>query len=124
MNKEIEKLDPSSRGFRKVYPLGLENCLKAMKRCLKIPNVENCICFSDAFKVLDLEVNELYKKTEQLQDKESKEKVLSIKKEIEEIQKIISKGNKECIGCSPCIASVVFKAYPDRLDTLYLNNKL
>lgn len=109
MNKEIKKL---------------ENCLKAMKKCLKIPNVESCICFSDAFKVLHLEVNELYKKTEQLQDLNSKEKVTSLKKEIEEIKMIISQGEKECIGCSPCIASVVFKAYPDRLNTLYLNNKL
>ena len=47
MNKEIIKL---------------ENCLKSMRKCLKIPKVENCICFSDAFKVLSAEVNELFKK--------------------------------------------------------------
>lgn len=108
MDKEIKKL---------------ESCLKTMKRCLKIPHVENCICFSDAFKVLNSEVNELYKKKEQL-DMETKERLLSLKKEIEEIQENISKGNKECLGCVPCIASVVFKTYPDRLDNLYLSDEL
>ncbi|MDP2923996.1 MAG: hypothetical protein Q8O30_09820 [Candidatus Omnitrophota bacterium] len=101
----------------------LESCLKAMKRCLKIPNVESCICFSDAFKVLNSEVSELYKNKDQL-GIETKERVLSLKKEIEEIQGNISKGNKECLGCVPCIASVVFKTYPDRLDNLYLSDEL
>lgn len=109
MDKEIKKL---------------EHCLKAMKGCLKVPNVENCICFSDAFKVLDLEVNELHKKIEQAPDLKNKEKLLSLKKEIEEIKKNISLGNKDCLGCSPCIASVVFKAYPDTLNALYVDNKL
>lgn len=101
----------------------LESCLKAMKRCLKIPNVESCICFSDAFKVLDSEVNKLHKNIDQLSDQD-KEKLTSIKEEIEKIKKIISQGNKECLGCSPCIASVVFKAYPDTLNNLYVYNKL
>jgi len=102
----------------------LENCLKAMKKCLKITNVENCICFSDAFKVLNLEANELNKKIGQIRDLKSKEKFISIKKEIEEIKGNISKDSKECLGCSPCIASVVFKTYPDRLNGLYLDNEL
>lgn len=102
----------------------LENCLKAMKKCLKIPKVENCICFSDAFKVLNAEVNELYNKIDLLSDIQHQEKLKSLKEEIEEIQKIISEGNKECLGCSPCIASVVFKAYPAKLDNLYLDDKL
>lgn len=109
MNKEITKL---------------ERCLESMKRCLKIPKVENCICFSDAFKVLNAQVNELYKKIDRLPNTDSKEKLTSLKKEIEEINKIISKGNKNCLGCSPCIASVVFKSYPDRLNSLYLENEL
>lgn len=109
MDKEIKKL---------------ENCLKAMKKCLKIPNVENCICFSDAFKVLNLKVNELNKKLAQIPDLKSKEKLHTLKKEIEKIQKIISKSNKECIGCSPCIASLVFKTYPHTLDKMYLNDEL
>lgn len=106
MNKEITKL---------------ENCLKAMKKCLKIPKVENCICFSDAFKVLITEASGLNNK---FSDTESKEKLLSLKKNIEDIQRNISKGNKECLGCSPCMAAVVFKNYPDRLDNLYLDDKL
>lgn len=109
MDKEIKKL---------------ENCLKAMKKCLKIPKVESCICFSDAFKVLKAEANELYNKIDLLPDIQHQEKVKSLKKEIEEIQEIISGGNKECLGCSPCIASVVFKAYPTKLDNLYLDDKL
>lgn len=109
MNKEIKKLD---------------NCLKAMKRCLEIPNVENCICFSDAFKVLDLEVSELHKNIGQISDLKNKEKLILLKEEIEKIKKNISKGDKKCLDCSPCIASVVFKAYPDKLDNLYENNKL
>ena len=102
----------------------LENCLKSMRKCLKIPKVENCICFSDAFKILNLEVNELDRGIDELFDRKSKEKLASIKKEIKEITEIISKGNKECLGCNPCIASVVFKTYPNRLDNLYLNNEL
>lgn len=109
MNEEITKL---------------ENCLKAMKKCLKIPNVENCICFSDAFKVLNLEASGLSKKIGQMFSLKSEEKLISIKKEIEKIKGNISKGNKECLGCSPCIASVVFKTYPDRLNGLYLDNEL
>jgi len=102
----------------------LENCLKAMRKCLKIPNVENCICFSGAFKVLHLEVHELSEKIGQISDPKGKEKLTSIKKEIEKIKENISKGNKECLGCSPCIASVVFKNYPEKLNNLYLDNKL
>jgi hypothetical protein len=102
----------------------LENCLKAMKKCLKIPNVENCICFSDAFKVFNLEAKELSKTIGQMSDPKGKEKLISIKKEIEEIKENIFQGNKECLGCSPCIASVVFKTYPDRLNGLYLDNEL
>lgn len=102
----------------------LENCLKAMKKCLKIPHVENCICFSDAFKVLDLQVNVLYKKIDRFVDAEFKERLSSLKKEIEEIKRIILEGDKECIGCDPCMASVVFKTHPDKLDNLYLDNKL
>ena len=109
MDKEIRKL---------------ENCLKGMERCLKITNVEHCICFSDAFKVLNAEVNKLYNKIVQLSNLETKEKLISLKKEIAEIQKIISNGDKECIGCSPCMASAVFKSYPDRLNNLYLDNEL
>ncbi len=101
----------------------LENCLKAMKKCLKIPKVENCVCFSDAFKVLNSEVNELENKSGQLDD-ESIAKLKSVRQEIEEIAKIISKGDKECLGCSVCMASVVFKAYPERLNSLYLENGL
>lgn len=101
----------------------LEGCLKAMKKCLKIPNVENCVCFSDAFKVLNSEVNELEKKSGQLDD-DSRAKFKSLRKEIEEISKIIAKGDKECLGCSVCMASVVFKAYPERLNRLYLENEL
>ncbi len=102
----------------------LENCLKAMKKCLKIPKVENCVCFSEAFKVLDMEVNELFKGIDNLPDEESKEKLKSLKKEIEDIQKIIKKGEKECLGCNPCMAAAVFKSYPDKLNNLYLDDKL
>lgn len=109
MNKEIKKL---------------ENCLRAMKKCLKIPRVENCICFSDAFKVLDAEVNKLLINIDQMSDLKNKEKLTSLKEEIEKIKNNISQGNKECIGCNHCIASVVFKAYPDTLNSLYLNNNL
>ena len=101
----------------------LEGCLKAMKKCLKIPKVENCVCFSDAFKVINSEINELEKKSGQLDD-DSKAKLKSLRQEIEEISKIISKGDKECLGCSVCMASVVFKAYPDKLDNLYLDDNL
>lgn len=109
MNKEIKKL---------------ENCLKAMKKCLKIPNVENCVCFSDAFKVLDWEVKDLDKQINQRHNGEARDKIISLKKEIDKIQRIISKDKKECLGCSPCIASVVFKAYPQKLDEVYLKDKL
>lgn len=109
MDKEIRKL---------------ENCLAAMKKCLKIPNVENCICFSDAFKVLNAEVNDLSKRVDQSPDAKSKEKLKSLSKEIEEIHKIITKGDKECLGCGSCMASVVFKSYPERLNNLYLENEL
>ncbi len=101
----------------------LESCLKAMKKCLKIPHVENCVCFSDAFKVLNSEVNELEKKSGQLDD-DSMAKLKSLRKEIEETSRIISKGDKECLGCSVCMASVVFKAYSERLNSLYLENEL
>lgn len=102
----------------------LEGCLAAMKKCLKIPKVENCVCFSDAFKVLNAEVRDLSKRVDQLPDVTSKEKLKSLSKEIEEIQKIITKGDKECLGCNPCMASVVFKAYSDTLNRLYENNNL
>ncbi len=102
----------------------LENCLKAMKKCLKIPKVENCVCFSDAFKVLDIEVDGLLKGIDDLPNEESKEKLKSLKKETEEIQKIITKGDKECLGCDPCMAAVVFKSYPEGLNNLYLDDKL
>lgn len=102
----------------------LENCLKAMKKCLKVPRVENCICFSDAFKVLDAEAGKLLININQIADLKDKEKLTSIKKEIEKIKSNIPQGDKECIGCNPCIASVVFKAYPDTLNSLYLNNNL
>ncbi len=102
----------------------LENCLKEMKHCLKLPNVENCVCFSDAFKVLNLEVFELYKRNDNLTDVNSKEKLTTLKKEIEEIKKNISQSEKECLGCNPCIASVVFGVYSDKLDELYKDNEL
>jgi len=102
----------------------LENCLKAMKKCLKIPKVENCVCFSDAFKVLNAEVNHLFEEVNNLPDEESKEKLKSLKKEIEDTQEIITKGDKECLGCDTCMAAAVFKSYPDKLNTLYLEDKL
>lgn len=102
----------------------LENCLRAMKKCLKIPKVEGCICFQDSFKVLDIEINELYKKIDKLPESEHRGKIVRLKKEIQEIKKIISKDDKECLGCTPCIASIVFKNYPDRLNSLYLNKGL
>lgn len=102
----------------------LENCLKAMKKCLKIPKVEKCICFSDAFKVFNAEVDDLYSKIDPLSDKVLKDKVAALKNEIAQIQKIIAKGDKECLGCAPCMAAEVFKAYPERLDALYLDDKL
>lgn len=101
----------------------LEGCLKAMRKCLKIPKVESCVCFSDAFKVLNSEVNELEKESGQPDD-DSKARLKALGKEIEEISRIISKGDKECLGCSVCMASVVFKAYPERLNSLYLENAL
>lgn len=101
----------------------LEGCLKAMRKCLKISKVENCVCFSDAFKVLNSEVNELEKKSGQLGG-DSKARLKALRKEIEEISRIISKGDKECLGCSVCMASVVFKAYPEKLNSLYLENEL
>lgn len=103
---------------------GLEKCLKGMEGCLKVPNVENCICFFDAFKVLNAELNKIYNKIGRLPNPETKEKLIFLKKEIEGIKKIISKGDKECLCCSPCIASVVFKSYPDSLNNLYLENEL
>lgn len=106
MDKEIKKL---------------EGCLEAMKKCLKIPNVENCICFSDAFKVLNLEVNRLQNIAQAV---ESKEKLMAVKDEIEKIKKNISTQDKECIGCNPCMAAVVFKAYPEALNSLYADNEL
>lgn len=106
MDKEIRKL---------------ENCFVAMKKCLKIPNVENCICFSDAFKVLNLEVNRLQNIAQAV---EGKEKLMAIKDEIEKIKKNISAQDKECIGCDPCMAAVVFKAYPEVLNNLYADNEL
>lgn len=107
---------------KKVIKLG--NSLKSMKRCLEIPAVENCVCFSDAFKILILEVNELSKNTEQLPNSEIKKRIFALKKEIEGIQKSIVPGKKECIGCNPCIASVVFQNYPERLNSLYLDNQI
>lgn len=109
MDKEVKKL---------------ENCLNAIKKCLKIPRVEDCICFSDAFKALALEANELDKKIDRISNPKSRKELISLKEEIEKIKKSISQDNKECLGCSPCIASAVFKAYPDRLNSLYLDNKL
>lgn len=100
----------------------IEDCLNVMKECLEIPNVGNCICFADAFKVLISEINELYKKIREFP--QDREKIILLKKEIEEIKKIISKGGKECLGCNNCRASVVFKSYPDKLDALYLDNDL
>lgn len=106
MDKEIRKL---------------ENCLAAMKKCLKIPNVENCICFSDAFKMLDLEVNRLQNTA---QATEAKKRITAIKDEVEKIKKNISSQEKECLGCNPCLAAVVFKAYPEALNSLYTDNEL
>lgn len=99
----------------------LENCTKAMKKCLKIPHVEKCICFSDAFKVLNLEVNRLQNIGQSAQ---VKEKITAIKDEIEKIKQNISSQGKECLGCEPCMAAVVFKAYPDALNSLYADNEL
>ena len=99
MNKEIERL---------------EKCLQAMKNCLKIPHVEDCVCFSDAIKVLDLEITAI----------KEREKITSLKEEIEDLKKIISKNKKECLGCSVCRAADVFKAYPESLNHLYLDNEL
>lgn len=101
----------------------LENCLSAMKKCFKVPHFENCVCFSDAFRALNLEVKELNKNIDKA-GAASKGKFLSVKKEIEEITKIISKADKECLGCSPCVAQVVFKEYPGRLNQLYLDSGL
>lgn len=103
---------------------GLEGCLEAMKKCLKIQKVENCVCFSDAFKVLNAEVKDLFRRIDQLPDAKSKEKLKSLNNEVKEIQKIIAKGSKECLGCKSCMASVVFKSYPERLNSLYLENEL
>lgn len=88
----------------------LEDCLAEMKKCLKVPHVERCVCFSDALKVLSLEAD-------RLQD-------AAAKAEIEKIRKNISSGDKECLGCDPCRAAVVFKAYPDALNKLYTDNEL
>jgi septal ring factor EnvC (AmiA/AmiB activator) len=99
----------------------LESCLVTMKKCLKIPNVENCICFSDAFKVLNLEVNRLQNIQQSI---EAKEKITAIKDEIEKIEKNISSQEKECLGCNPCMAAVLFKAYPEALNSLYADNEL
>lgn len=109
MNKEIERLG---------------KCLQAMKNCLKIPHVEDCVCFSDAIKVLDLEINALCIKIATLTDIKEREKITSLKEEIEGLKKTVSKNKKECLGCSVCRAADVFKAYPQSLDALYLDNKL
>lgn len=107
MNKEIRKL---------------KNCLEKMKKCLKIPNVENCVCFDDAFKALGLEAEVLSKKI--THGLKNRQKLMSIKEEIENIKKNISRGDKKCLGCSPCMASLVFKNYPERLNSIYMENKL
>lgn len=99
----------------------LKHCLTEMKKCLKIPHVENCVCFSDAFKVLNLEVNRLQNIG---QPAETKEKLMAIKNEIEKIKKNISSQEKECLGCDPCMAAVVFKAYPEELNSLYMDKEL
>lgn len=109
MNKEIQRL---------------EKCLQAMKICLKIPHVEDCVCFSDAIKVLDLEIKALYTKMGNLTDIKEREKIISLKEEIKGLKKTISKNKKECLGCSVCRAADVFKAYPESLNHLYLNNEL
>lgn len=99
----------------------LEKCLSAMKKCLKVPHFENCVCFSDAFKVLNAEVEQVEKQIDKF-DADSKERFLSFKKEIEGMTKLISKGEKECLGCSPCAAQAVFKAYPEQLNQVYLDD--
>ena len=109
MNKEIERL---------------EKCLQVMKNCLKIPHVEDCVCFSDAIKVLDLEIKALYIKIGNLTDIKEREKVTSFKEEIEGLKRTVSKNKKECLGCSVCRAADVFKAYPESLNRLYLDNEL
>lgn len=95
-----------------------------MKKCLKIPHVEDCVCFYDAIKVLDLEINALYIKIATLTDIKEREKATSLKNEIDELKKRISKNKKECLGCSVCRAADVFKAYPESLNHLYLDNEL
>lgn len=106
MNKEIERL---------------KHRLKAMKKCLKMPKVKDCVCFSDAFKVLDSEVNRLQGIE---QSAEGKEELMTIKDEIEKIKKNISSQDEECLGCNPCVAAVVFKTYPNVLNNLYTDNEL
>jgi len=106
MDKEITKLD---------------KCVKAMKKCLKTPNVGNCVCFADAVKVLDREVNKaLVSPT----DAASVEKLSSLKREIKQMKRVIRGGEKECLGCAHCFASLVFDSFPDAMDQLYLDNEL
>ncbi|MFH1367859.1 MAG: hypothetical protein ABII64_01905 [Elusimicrobiota bacterium] len=108
MNEEITKLD---------------DCVKAMRRCLDVPGVEHCVCYSDAFSVFELETERLGKKTKGF-DKESREKFSVLQQEISVAKGRISKGEKECLGCATCMAAVVFNTYPDLLNEIYLKNDL
>ena len=101
----------------------LENCLKTMRHCLKVPGFEHCVCYSDAFKVLELEACSLDKKINEF-DAESQNKFLALRQEITEAKERITKGEKSCLGCAKCMAAVVFKAYPDLLNEIYLKSDL
>lgn len=101
----------------------LANCLKAMRKCLAIPRVENCVCYSNAMKVIEAAVKELRAKNAALPVGD-KTKFKSLAGEFAVLKKKVAKGPKDCLGCKVCMAAVVFKAYPGKLDALYLDGKL
>jgi len=94
----------------------LEKCLSDMRRCYKLNNVENCVCFYTAFKILLLEARELESKYK------NNDKFETLRKEIEDVWNRFTDSEKDCLGCQECVAQVIYEKYPKRLRKIYLED--
>ncbi|MCS4541970.1 MAG: hypothetical protein HY929_06595 [Euryarchaeota archaeon] len=98
----------------------LEYHLDLMKECMEYPEVETCVCFFHAFKILEAEIEDTSQDIQSLNVSETEIKRIGcLKKEVNEICKSFKNKPSICLNHMPCRAEEVFKEYPKRLDELY-----
>jgi len=94
----------------------IKSGLIKLKQCKRFPNIKDCVCYYNAFKVLEMEINKL----EPVISAREKDEFNKLKKEIKEICGKFDVSPRKCFGCRECAAHYIFENLPEDLEELYL----